>query len=753
MSTIENVSRRRFLTGGIIAAGALVLGVRYYSKLSPGDKLPHDTNADHATLRPSVYLGINPDGTVWIVASRSEMGTTSRTTLPLVVADELDADWKRVKIEQAIGDKRYGDQNTDGSHSIRSYYDAMRQAGATARFMLIQAAAKQWGVPAAECETDLHVVVHRATNRTAGYGELASAAAKLPVPSKEELKLKPKSAWRYIGKGEVSYDLEALVTGKAIYGMDAHLEGMVYASVERPPVLGGKVKSYDDKEALKVAGVHQTVAIDPFTPPPAFQPLGGIAVIADNTWAALQGRKKLSITWDNGPNAAYNSDTYKNELRETAHKPCKVVRTIGDVDAVFAKGGKTFEADYYVPLLAHAAMEPLVALAEFKDGKATVWAPTQNPQGAQEIVAKELGIPKEDVVCHVTLLGGGFGRKSKPDYVAEAAVLSKKVGRPVKVVWTREDDIKFDYYNAVASMYMKAAVGADGKPTAWLQRSVFPPIPSIFDVNAVYGDANHLQQGWTDIPYDLPNLRVENGPAKAHVRIGWLRSVANIYHGFAIQSFTDELAHAAGRDPLEYLLDLIGKPRTIDFNGVDYPNYGATLEAYPWETGRLRHVTEMVAEKYGWGKRKHGKGFGVGIAAHKSFLTYVATIVEVEVNDQGEVRIPRVDTALDAGLVVNPEATRAQFQGAAVFGTSVARSGQITATKGAIDQSNFQDYTVARINEAPAQTNVYIVDSDAPPAGVGEPGVPPFIAALCNAIFAATGKRVRDLPITNYGLS
>src|SRR6266852_2332547 len=430
MSAIENVSRRRFLTGGIIAAGALVLGVRYYSKLSPGGELPHDTNADHATLHPSVYLGIEPDGTVWIVASRSEMGTTSRTTLPLVVADELDADWKRVKIEQAIGDKRYGDQNTDGSHSIRSFYDAMRQAGATARFMLIQAAAKQWGVPATECETDLHVVVHRATNRTAGYGELAGAAAKLPVPSREALKLKPKSAWRYIGKGEVSYDLEALVTGKAIYGMDAHLEGMVYASVERPPVLGGKVKSYDDKEALKVAGVHQTVAIDPFTPPPAFQPLGGIAVIADNTWAEMQGRKKLSITCDNGPNETYNSDAYKNELRETAHKPCKVVRTIGDVDAVFANGGKTLEADYYVPLLAHAAMEPLVALAEFKDGKATVWAPTQNPQAAQDIVSKELGIAKEDVICHVTLLGGGFGRKSKPDYVAEAAVLSKKVGRP-----------------------------------------------------------------------------------------------------------------------------------------------------------------------------------------------------------------------------------------------------------------------------------------------------------------------------------
>jgi len=753
MSQIENVSRRRFLTGGIIAGGALVLGVRYYHKLSPGDKLPHDTKADHATLHPSVYLGIDPDGAVWIVASRSEMGTTSRTTLPLIVADELDADWKRVKIEQALGDSRYGDQNTDGSHSIRSFYDAMRVAGATARFMLIQAAAQQWGVSAAECETDLHVVVHRSTNRRAGYGELAKAAAKLPVPKREELKLKPKSAWRYVGKGQVSYDLEALVTGKAIYGMDARVDGMVYASVEHPPVLGGKVKSFDDKEPLKVAGVSQIIPIDPFQQAPGFQPLGGIAVIADNTWAAFQGRKKLNISWDNGANESYNSDSYKNELRATSHGPCKVVRNIGDADAVFAKGEKIQEADYYVPLLAHAAMEPLVALAEFKDGKATIWAPTQNPQAVQDIVSKELGIAKEDVICHVTLLGGGFGRKSKPDYAAEAAVLSKKMGRPVKVVWTREDDIKFDYYNAVASMYMKAALGANGKPTAWLQRSVFPPIPSIFDVNAVYGDPSHLQQGWTDIPYDLPNLRIENGPAKAHVRIGWLRSVANIYHAFAIQCFTDELAHAVGRDPLDYLLDLIGNPRTIDFKGVEYPNYGAALDAYPWETGRLRNVTEVVAEKSGWGKRKHGKGTGVGIAAHRSFLTYVATVVEVEVNDQGEVRIPRVDVALDAGLVVNPEATRAQFEGAAVFGTSVARSGEITATKGVIDQSNFQDYSVARINEVPSQTNVYIVESDAPPAGVGEPGVPPFIAAFCNAIFAATGKRVRDLPISKLGLS
>jgi isoquinoline 1-oxidoreductase beta subunit len=509
------------------------------------------------------------------------------------------------------------------------------------------------------------------------------------------------------------------------------------------------VKTLDDQEALKVAGVHQTISIDPFKPPAAFQPLGGIAVIADNTWAAFQGRKKLKIAWDNGPNESYDSTAYKKELSETAHKPGKVIRNVGDSEKELAGAKSVFEADYYVPLLAHASMEPLVALAEFKDGKVTAWAPTQNPQAVQAIVSSELGIPKENVMCNVTLLGGGFGRKSKPDYVAEAAVLSKKLGRPVKVVWTREDDIKFDYYNAVAAMYLKAALDDKGKPSAWLQRSVFPPITSIYDVTAVYGDPPHLAQGWTDMPYDLPNLRIENGPAQAHVRIGWLRSVANIYHGFGIQCFTDELAHRANRDPVEYLLDLIGSPRTLDFTNVQYPNYGADYKTFPWETGRLRQVIEMVAEKSGWANKKSAKGHGFGIAAHRSFLTYVATVVEVEVSDQSEIRIPRVDTAVDAGLVVNPEITRAQFEGAVVFGTSIVRSGEITAKRGAIEQSNFNDYPVARINEVPAQTNVYLTESTAPPAGVGEPGVPPFVAALCNAIFAATGKRVRDLPLSS----
>jgi isoquinoline 1-oxidoreductase beta subunit len=458
MSQINNVSRRRFLQA-TFGTGALVLAARYLPPL-----LMHrhatggQTDADRATLNPNLFVGIQRDGTVYLVAHRSEMGTVIRTSLPLVLADELDADWKRVKIDQAIGDMRYGDQNTDGSHSIRSFFDTLRQCGAAARWMLLQAAAEQWNVPASECSTEAHTVVHQASGRRLGYGELAAEAARLTVPKKEQLQLKMPAEWRYIGKEVTSVDLEKLCTGTAMYGMDARLEGMVYASVEHPPVFGGKIKTLDHQEALKVAGVHQIASIDPFKPPAAFQPLGGVAVIADNTWAAFQGRKKLKITWDNGPNESYDSVEYRKELKETAHKPGKLIRSVGDTEKMFPTRENVLQADYYVPLLAHVPMEPMVALAEFKDGRVTAWAPTQNPQAVQAIVSSELGIPIEDVVCHVTLLGGGFGRKSKPDYVAEAAVLSKKLGRPVKVVWTREDDVRFDYYNAVAAMYMQAAV-------------------------------------------------------------------------------------------------------------------------------------------------------------------------------------------------------------------------------------------------------------------------------------------------------
>jgi len=756
----ECVNSRRDFLKGMLTAGAFVLGVSVAPERlfaagaarNAGDPFPP---ADEAPLSPSVYLALDTDGTVYIVAHRSEMGNGVRTSLPRILADELDADWSRVKVVQAIGSEKYGDQDTDGSHSVVSFFIPLREAGATARLMLMRAAAKQWGVPEAQCSTHLHHVFHKSSGKTLPYGELATAASKLPVPKQEELKLKPRSAWRYIGKPAPGYDLTDMCTGKAKYGQDARMPGMLYASVAHPPVLGSTVKSLDDSEALKVAGVSQTQTIDTFKPPVLFQALGGVAVLGDSTWAVFQGKKKLKVEWDNSSHADFNSDPYKKELQETARKPGKIVREIGDVDAVFAKGGKIVEAEYYAPLLAHAPMEPPAALAVYREGRVEAWAPTQSPVGARDAIAAAVGAKKEDVTVHVTLLGGAFGRKSFPDFAVEAAVLSKKTGKPVKVVWSREDDIKFDTYHSVSAMYMKAALGEDGKPFAWLQRTVFPPIGSTFDASAVYSAPDELGLGFSDLPYAIPNQRSENGPATAHVRIGWLRSVANIYHAFGIQSFTDELAYAAGKDPVEYALQLLGPDRIISKSELpkDYTNYGQDYGQYPIDTARFKRVVELAAEKSGWGKKKSGNGAGMGIAFHRSFLTYAASVVQMHLDEAGRVRVDRVDSALDAGTVVNPDMVRNQFEGAAVMGTSIAFYGSITATNGAIDQSNFDSFPMARMNTAPREIHVHIVENDAPPGGVGEPGLPAFAPALCNAIFAATGKRIRELPLSKAGLA
>src|SRR5712664_425901 len=600
MIAIENVSRRGFLKG-VVGAGAFVLGVQ----LMPVDLLASSDVGgvdpagpmNAAPLHPSVYVAIDTDGTAYIVAHRSEMGNGVRTALPRIVADELDADWARVKVVQATGDEKYGDQDTDGSHSVVSFFVPLREAGATARLMLVRAAAQQWNVPAAECSTELHAVVHKKSGKKLGYGELATAAGKQDVPKKEEVKLKPRSEWRYIGKDASGYDLKDLCTGKGIFGQDTRMEGMLYATVMHPPVMGSTVKSVDDKETLAVKGVKGTETIPTYKTQVNMQALGGVAVLADSTWSAMQGRKKLKVEWDESAHKVFNSGPYRKELEEAARKPGKVVREVGNVDEGFAKGGKVVEAEYYAPLLAHASMEPPAALAVYRDGKVEAWVPSQNPQGARDAIAEAVGAKKEDVTVHVTLLGGAFGRKSFPDFAVEAAVLSKKTGKPVKVVWTREDDIRFDTYHSVSAMYMKAAVGADGKPTAWLQRTVFPPIGSTFDPKNNYSDPGELGLGFTDVPFAVPNFRAENGPATAHTRIGWFRSVANIYHAFGIHSFADEVAHAAGKDPVEYLLQLLGPDRVVPRTELlkEFPNYGADYERYPIDTARFRRVLTLAS--------------------------------------------------------------------------------------------------------------------------------------------------------------
>ena len=749
MTVIANVSRRDLIKGAAIGSG-LVLGLHL------GLRTPAFAEAaETSNFTPNVFVSIDANGQVTIVAHRAEMGTGIKTDLPLVLADELEADWTRVTVVQAQGDPKYIDQNTDGSRSTWQFFDAMRIAGATARRMLETAAAETWSVPVDGCQAQNGFVVGPSGRRLA-FGELAARAALLPAPPATQIRLKDRKEWRYIGKPFPTVDLKAIVRGRAVYGIDVVVPGMKYASIERCPVYGGKVKSFDARDALSVAGVEQVVEI-PATPMPSgFKPLGGVAVIASNTWSAQQGRRRLKIDWDYGPNAGHDSATYRAELEATAREPGRVARNQGDVDAALASAARRVSADYFVPYLAHAPMEAPNAVAHWAGGACETWSPTQNPAQVRQTVAQVLGVNEVDVTVNMTLLGGGFGRKSKPDYVAEAALLSRAVGAPIKVTWTREDDIQHSYYHAISAQHLEAALDRDGRATAWLHRTVFPSIEATFQPNVTYGGAHELGQGVVDMPYAIPNVRAENGAAANHLRIGWYRSVYNIPHSFAVCSFVDEMAAAAGVDPVEYIRQLLGPPRTMDLSAmgvVDYArgNYGVDqllpqrARDYPIDTGRLRGVVNLVAAHSDWGQKLPPRQ-GRGIAVHRSFLSYVAVVAHVAVGKDGQVTIPRLDMAIDCGTIVNPDRVRAQLEGAAIMSIGNALYGAITVKDGRIEQSNFTDYIVPRIDIAP-ETHVHFVDNDHPPGGVGEPGVPPTAPAICNAIFAATGKRIRALPV------
>ncbi|MGJ5006198.1 molybdopterin cofactor-binding domain-containing protein [Bradyrhizobium oligotrophicum] len=750
---VENVSRRAILqtlglAGGFVLAAPLLSRPAFAAYETGAGKMPHGTVVD-----PKIFVSIAPDGIVSIVAHRSEMGTGVRTSLPLIVAEEMEADWSRVRVVQAPGDEvKFGNQDTDGSRSTRHYLLPMRQIGALARAMLEAAAAKRLGVPPSEVKAVNHEVVHSASGRRLGFGELAADAAGLPVPAVDTIKLKSPADFRYLGKGQVSIvDLHDITVGKARYGADVRLPGMKYAVIARPPVTGGKVKSFDPAEALKVPGVEQVIEVKGWPWPSKFQPLGGVAVIARNTGAAIKGRDVLKVEWEDGANAAYDSVAYRAELEAAARQPGLVVRQEGDVEAALKSADKVITGEYYLPHVAHASMEPPVAVADVKGDKAEIWAPVQSPGGTHEDVAKTLQIPPENVTVNVTLLGGGFGRKSKCDFALEAALLSKTVGAPVKVQWTRDDDIHHDFLHTVSVERIEAGLDKSGKVVAWRHRSVAPTILSTFAAGADHAAPFELGMGLVDMPFEIANIQCENPAAKAMTRIGWFRSVSNIPRAFAVQSMVGEIAHATGRDQKDTLLDLIGSPRVLKLTSVkDLWNYGEPYESYPIDTGRLRRVVEFGAEKGNWG-RSVPKGHGLGIAAHRSFVSYIATIVEVSVDDKGKLVVHQVDTAIDCGTFVNPERIASQLEGAAIMGLSLAKYGEVSFKNGRVQQRNFDDHPVVRIDEAPLITNVHIVpaDADTPPSGVGEPGVPPFAPALANAIFAATGKRLRALPIGN----
>ena len=721
---IKNISRRSFIKGIGLASGGLIIACNTGSSEKPNKK--------NIEFIPNVFIQLNSDGSLILVASRSEMGNGVRTSLTSVLADEMDADWSRVSIKQATGDAIYGDQNTDGSRSVRYLYDSLRKMGATAKAMLITAAAQIWKVPEEECHADTHFIVHKSGKKLA-YGDLAEIAKTLKIP--EDVKLKSPADFKYIGKNLASVDVVDYSKGTAVFGIDKRIDNMKFAAIQRCPVTFGKVKSFDKTEALKVKGVLDVIEIPRIEKP--FGSLGGVAVIATNTWAAFKGKDALKIDWDYGSNKVYDSEKYMDQITAAVQKNAKVYKSKGNVNTAFKTADKTIESTFKLPHLVHAPMEVPNAVAWVQGNKCEVWAPTQDPQTARTEVADLLKTDKENVTINITLLGGAFGRKSKPDFIMEAVQISRVIGAPVQVVWTREDDIKHSYYHTVSSQYLKASLDKDGKVTGWLHRFALPSIMSTF-APGTDEPASWEADSAVANSFEIPNMQVETAKAPAHVRIGWLRSVINIPHGFAINVFADELAHAAGKDPLEFRLNLIGNDRLED-----------SEEGYKFDSARAKHVMKTAAKNAGWG-RKLPEGHALGLAVQYSFLSYVASVVEVSVINN-KVKVHEVFTVIDCGLVINRDTVISQMQGAAVFGMSLAFYGKITAKEGAIVQGNYDDYQMLRFPDAP-KVNVEIIESTEKPTGVGEPGVPVIAPAIVNAIFKVTGKRYYSLPLSDYGL-
>lgn len=760
MTTITNLSRREFIRSSG-ASAALVLS----APLLAATRLAHAGKADSAA--PNVFVRIDMDGTVTLTCGRSEMGQGVRTGLPMIIADELEADWDRVKIWQAPGDPDKYDpagqdgQNTDGSRSTRHSFDAMRQLGASARDVLERAAAQAWSVDPSRVHARHHRLYLDDSDQSLDFGEVVEIAMDLEARSDPAtLQLKKPSEWTYIGKDMPVVDNVAMSTGGADYGADTLPADLKTAVIVRCPVYRGRVKTYDATEALKVPGVEKVVevpALDRDTPA-EFRALGGVAVIGTNTWSVMQGRDRLEIEWDPGPFAGHDSGGYDQALRAAAREGGNVIRRRGDVDAAVDAADHVLESEYFVPYLTHTPMEPPAAVVDANQRPVRIWAPTQAPNETRQYVAEALGVDMADVECNITLLGGAFGRKSKCDFVCEAAILSRKVGVPVRVQWTREDDVQHGYYHAVSAQYLKAALDDGGRVTAWQQNAAWPSFFSLWTPTLQEGSDLEKGLGLIDLPYDgIPNIRIETGKADAEIRIGWYRSVNNIQHAFAMNGFVSELAEAAGRDYLDLMLELIGDADRLDMaadGAGEFWNYGDSVDDWPIMPKRLANALNVVAERSGYGGELPDR-HAIGLACHRSFHSYVATAVRAHVGANGALRVPRVDVAIDCGRFVNPDGIRKQIEGATVYGHTVARHGKITVKGGAVEQSNFHDYPVSRMSDAPLDVRVHIIDDYAHlrPCGVGEPGVPPYAPALANAIHAITGKRLKSLPITDADLA
>ncbi len=713
---VVKVNRRDFVKITSAASAGLVLALQ----------MPRARAAQDDEYPLGAFVQIGTDGLVTIYVAKSDMGQGVRTALPMIVADEMDADWKKVRIRQADLDKKYGRQGTGGSSSVRTMWTPMRQAGATARAMLVTAAATKWGVDAKDVTVSNGIVSHGA--QSAKFGDLASAASKLDVP--KEVALKDPSKFKIVGRKVDRLDNRDLIRGQGGYGIDVRVPNMLYGAVLRSPVFGGKVASFDDTKAKAVPGVVAVVKIDPHG---AEAPWSGVGVVANSTWTAMKGRDALQVKWDEGDGKSETTDTLMAQMRDLVTKDAQRVRNQGDVDAALVSAAKKVEATYEMPYLAHATMEPMNATASVTANGIEIWGPTQFPDWWAGAAAGAVGLKPEQAKVHVTLLGGGFGRRAFPDVAVEAALLSKAVGKPVKVQWTREDDMQHDFYRPASIHRVVAALDNDGKVVAWHHRMASPSINTYMGRGEPHDSEMFDEE---QLPLTIPNIRAEYASAKSVVPRGWWRSVENSTNAFVVQSFIDELAHAAGKDPIEFQLSMLPAGKRLERKGNNAP--------YPFEADRLRRVIELAREKSNWGKPL-AAGRARGFAAWYAFLSYVAEVAEVSVDKDGTPRVHRVVAAIDCGTPVNPDGIAAQLEGGIVYGLTAALNGAITVKNGAVEQSNFHDYPLLTIDQMPV-VEVHIFPSTALPTGTGEPGTPPIAPAVANAIFALTGKRLRKLP-------
>ncbi|HEX9081932.1 MAG TPA: molybdopterin cofactor-binding domain-containing protein [Holophagaceae bacterium] len=710
-------SRREFLKVAGSAGAGLVLGLRLDAKPRPGDA------AEPRPFRPNAYLAIRPDGTAVLTVPKSEMGQGVRTTLPLVLAEELDLDWSRVELVQAMPGPEFPHLGTGGSTSVSTTWTPLRRAGAAAREMLVAAAAQAWGVPASQCRTEKGTVRGPGGQHTA-YGDLVEAAARLPVPKAP--KLKPASQFRLLGHPTPRVDGPKLVTGKATFGLDTRRPGQRFAAVLRCPVPGGMPKDWDVTKALSVRGVRAVVQVPT-----------GLAVVADGTWPAFKGREALAatVTWEEGPNRAFSSKAHEAQLKAALDGPADPARRKGDAAPLLAAAARVLEAEYAFPFQAHATMEPMNATARVRPGDAELWTGTQSPNTAQERAAAVLGLKPQQVKVNVALLGGGFGRRSGTDFTTEAAQVAQAAGGgPIQVVWDRTDDLRHDQYHPATLHRLKVGLDGQGRVAAWSHRIAGGAVlRSWLGGQKAPGQAETEANGAWDIPYDIPALDISFAEVEVPFSLGWWRAIEIVPNVFARECFLDEVAHASGKDPLAFRLELLGTRGRVKMGDEDL------------DIGRLRQVLQLAAEKAGWG-RKMPPGHGLGLACHAyDRRTYLAAVAEVSVS-RGQLRVHKVVTAVDCGLVLNPLGLTGQVEGGVAWGVSALFS-QVTFEQGRVVQENFDTFPVLRLPEMP-EVEVHTVDSAEAPSGMGEPPVPVTIPAVMNALFAATGKRIRKLPLT-----